>query len=188
MQLAFQFSLQSQWLSATSLPLWASNKCAFNKLLVDYLTQMGCVGSCVPAVLIVLPDPCPNYERTQKEDRGITYCSSLSWQAPALALSTSCQALLILCEDESRYSCSPSRLCFLFTHKQNSTKYVELLALFLDRSPKNQKVHGRLLVYCRRVFTPTSISGQRRTTDCVGWVGNKKRNATASSKTYFSIL
>ena len=160
MQLAFEFSPQSQWLSATTLPLWATNKCAFNKLLVDYLTQMGCVGSCVPAVPTVLPDPCPNYERTQKEDRGITYYSSLSWQAPALAFFASCQGLLILYEEESRYSCSPGTLCFPFTQEENSTKCVELLALLLDRSLKNLKVHGMLLVYCRRVFTPTSISGQ----------------------------
>lgn len=157
-------------------------------LLMDYLTQMGCVGSCVPAVPTVLPDPCPSYERTQKEDRGITYYSSLSSQVPALAFFTSCQGLLILYEDESRYSCSPSSLCFLFTHEENSTKCVELLALLLDRSLKNQKVHDMLFVYCQRVFTPTSISGQGRTTDCVGWVRNKKRNAPTLSKTYFSIL
>lgn len=94
--------------ATTTLPLQATNKCVFNELLIDSLTQKGCVGSCVPALPTALPAPSPDYERTQEEDREITYYSSLSWHAPTLAFFTSCQALLILSEDESRYSCSPA--------------------------------------------------------------------------------
>lgn len=108
------FPQRANSFSATAtLPLQATNKCVFNELLMDCLTQKGYVGSCVPAVPTVLPAPCPNYERTQEEGREMTYYSSLPWHAPALAFFTSCQALLILHEDESRYLYSPSSLCSL---------------------------------------------------------------------------
>lgn len=154
------FPYRADSFSATiTLPLQATNKCVFNELLIDSLTQKGCVGSCVPALRTALLAPSPNYERTQEEDREITYYSSLSWHAPTLAFFTSCQALLILSEDESRYSCSPAA-CALFGHGEKKTKCVELLALLLDRSLKNQKVHDIFLVCCLGAFTLTSISGQ----------------------------
>lgn len=174
--------------STITPPPQSSNACVFNALLMDSSAQKDSVGSCAPAVPTVLPAPCPNYERSQEEDSEVSYCSLLSWHAPALAFLTSCQALFILREDEKRYPCSPSSPCFLFIHTKNGIQCVGLLALLLDRSWKNQKVHDIFLVYCLRVFTLTTISGQWRSADWVGWAGDRKQNATSSAKTYFSIL
>lgn len=174
--------------ATTTLPLQATNKCVFNELLIDSLTQKGCVGSCVPALPTALPAPSPDYERTQEEDREITYYSSLSWHAPHPCLFYKLPSFTHSEWGWEQVFLQPSSLHSLFGHGEKKTKCVELLALLLDRSLKNQKVHDIFLVCCLGAFTLTSISGQWRTADCVGWAGTRKRNATSSSKTYFSIL